>query len=121
MEKTIDENLKYIDLLYFGYAYFGEEGEESKRYQREFMNEMETRFLNVQFKNAYDEIKGYRQEVYLDPKDHDNYYAWLIAYGWYDFSLTMKLIMMSGDESEKEKFNHYFKLAKEEYQECFKS
>jgi hypothetical protein len=119
-KKEESPKLEYQDLLYFGYS-FGEDAEESERFEKEFKEEIETRFLNVKLKDAHDSIKGYRQEVYLEQKDSDEYYAWLIALGWFEFSLTMQLIMMSHEEPEqKEKFDKYFALAKEQYPEKFK-
>jgi len=119
---NVDTELTYQDLLYFGYAY-GEDEKESRKLESDFIKEIKEKFPHVHFKNAYDEIKGYRQEVYLHKEDNDNYYSWLIGKGWFEMSLSMQLIMMlAGREPEQqEKFDKYFALAKLQYPEEFKS
>jgi hypothetical protein len=106
--------MKYQDLIYFGY----EHEDNSRQYQTEFIRDIKERFPNVMFKNAFDSIKGYRQEVYLDAEDTDNYYAWIIANGWLEFSLTGQLMLM--DKDKKEELMRYIELAKKEYPNNFK-
>lgn len=112
--------LEYQDLLYFGYD-FGEEAAESRKLEIEFMKELKERFTTVKFRNAYDNIKGYRQEVYLEKENSDNYFAWVLAFAWFECSLTMQLLMMSYKEpDQKALFDKYFALAKEQYPQKFK-
>ncbi len=115
------DNLAYQDLLYFGYDNYTDNCN-GKKLQTEFMEEIKLKFPNVSFRDAYDNIKGYRQEVYLEKMESDNYYSWLIGRDWYEFSFTMQLIMMSAssEPDQKEKFEKYFKLAKQQYPESFK-
>ena len=110
---------KYMDLLYFGYDF---PGEESLKYENDFKKEIQERFPNVELNDAYDSIKGYRQEVYLEKENQDNYYSWLIGKGWMNMSMTMQLIMMSAhnEPEQKEKFESAIALAKKQYPEAFK-
>ncbi|MBC7383013.1 MAG: hypothetical protein H7296_08470 [Bacteroidia bacterium] len=107
--------MKYQDLMYFGYEYDAD----SKKNETDFMNEIRLMFPNVQFKDAYDGIKGYRQEIYLEEAEGDNYWAWLIAFGWLELSLTGQLMLM--DKNQKEKLHKYINLAKSQYPQNFKS
>jgi hypothetical protein len=115
----METKIEYQDLVYFGYDY--EQG--SEKAQVDFMREIKEKFPNVEFKDAYDNIKGYRQEIYLKKENSDNYYSWLIGAGWFELSLFFQLLMMSaGKEPEqKAKFDKYFNLAKEQYPQNFKS
>lgn len=107
--------MKYQDLMYFGYSW----EDNSQKNENDYISEVKGRFPNVELKDAYDEIKGYRQEVYLEEAESDNYWAWLIAHGWIELSLTGQLMLM--DESEKEKLLKFISLAKEQYPHKFKS
>lgn len=109
---------KYVDLLYFGYEF----DEESATLQADFIVGIKKKFENVELRDAYDSIKGYRQEVFLREDQEDDYYAWLISNGWFEMSLTMQLIMLSYENipEHKVKFKKYFALAKQEYPEAFK-
>lgn len=101
----------YLDLLYFGYEWESD----SEKLESDFITEIKERFPNVELKDAFDEIKSYRQEVYLDETEEDNYFAWLIAFGWLDASLTGQLILM-----DREEYLMYLELAKTQYPENFK-
>jgi hypothetical protein len=105
--------MQYQDLMYFGYEW----DTDSKKNETDFITEIKERFPNVELKNAYDSIKGYRQTVYLDKAESDNYWAWLIAFGWFELSLTGQLMTMDKDLS---KFYEYFNLAKSQYPQNFK-
>jgi hypothetical protein len=114
METNTNNNLVYTDLLYFGYEY----EDDSKSNETTFMKEVKEKFPNVQFKDAYDSIKGYRQELFLEESEKDNYFAWILAQQYYGMSFTMQLMML--DPEQKEKFTKYFNLAKSLYPEVFK-
>ena len=107
--------MKYQDLMYFGYEWDAD----SKKNETDFIAEIKAQFPNVELKNAYDSIKGYRQEVYLPETENDNYWAWLIAFGWLEFSLTGQLMLM--DKNQKAKLHNYINLAKSQYPKNFKS
>ena len=107
--------MKYQDLMYFGYEWDAD----SKKNEADFIEEIKVKFPNVELKNAYDSIKGYRQEVYLEESESDNYWAWLIAFGWLELSLAGQLMLM--DKKQKEKLNKYINLAKSQYPQNFKS
>lgn len=113
------DNLECQDLVYFGYDHEPTEAAEAREAEKTFMNELKERFPTAEFKDAYDYIKGYRREVYLPEGSSEAYYAWIIAFGWYDFSLTMGLIMRSPDQ--KDVVRKYIELAKSEYPQNFKS
>jgi len=115
---NLKDNLKYQDLVYFGYDHSLEDGSEARKNEQEFINDLRERFPDASFKDAYDSIKGYRQEVYLPEGNSDSYYTWLIAFGWYEFSLTMGIMMRSPDR--KDDIEKYIKLAKVEYPQNFK-
>ncbi len=106
--------MEYQDLLYFGYSW----EPESIINQSLFIKGIYEKFPNVELRDAYNEIKGYRQEVYLNSSDSENYWIWLVAYGWIDYSLTLTL-MLNDDESY-EKVKNYIERAKEQYPEKFK-
>jgi hypothetical protein len=113
------DNLEYQDLVYFGYDHEPKEAAEAREAEKEFMEKLKERFPEVEFKDAYDYIKGYRREVYLPKESSDSYYAWIIAFGWYDFSLTMSIMFRSPDQ--KDSVTKYIELAKTEYPQNFKS
>lgn len=115
----MEKDLKFVDLLYFGYD-FSDQALQNAKFQKDFMDEIKERFQKVELKDAYDQIKGFRQEVYLPDSDKDGYFSWLIGKGWFEMSLTMQLIMMSPNDKSTE-FQKYIDLAKKEYPEAFKS
>lgn len=112
----MEKNPEYQDLLYFGYDW----EPESIKFQADFIKEIKERFPDVVLKDVYDSIKGYRQEVYLDKWESDNYNAFLFGKQWFDFSMTMQISMMSGETEQKEKVHKYIALAKKQYPEAFK-
>lgn len=112
----MSDKLKYQDLLYFGYEY--DKG--SKETEIDFIKEIKEQFPNVKLIDCFDGIKGYRQEVYLEEENNDNYYSWLIAKQWFDCSLSFQLMAMSGEESHKSQIEKYISLAKQQYPEEFK-
>lgn len=101
--------------MYFGYAFDGN----SRKNETEFIAEIKEKFPNVELKDAYDSIKGYRQEVYLEETESDNYWAWLIAFGWFELSLTGQLMII--DKDHKDKLHKYINIAKSQYPQKFKS
>jgi hypothetical protein len=103
-----------MDLMYFGYGY----DDDATKFQADFINEVKEVFPDVVLKNAYDQFKGYRQEVWLDESKKDDYYSFLIGKGWFKMSLTMQLVMRT--DEKKEDFKKWFKLAKKQYPEAFK-
>ena len=104
-----------MDLIYFGYSYENN----SRQYEIDFKKEIKEKFDNVELKDAYDDIKGYRQQVHLNKDQKDNYYAWLIGKGWFEMSLNMQLMMR--DKNLESEFERIFKLAKTQYSESFKN
>jgi hypothetical protein len=112
---TKNSKMKYQDLMYFGYEWDAD----SKKNETDFIKEIKDKFPNVELKDAFDSIKGYRQEVYLEETENDNYWAWLIAFGWLELSLTGQLMLM--DKDQKEKLHKYINLAKSQYPQNFKS
>lgn len=117
MDQPKIENV-YTDLLYFGY----ESDKESKGFQADFITNIKQKFENVELRNAYDGIKGYRQEIFLREDQNDDYHAWLIGDGWLEMSMTMQLIMMSSgrEPEQKAKLDKYIALAKQQYPQSFK-
>jgi hypothetical protein len=113
------DNLEYQDLVYFGYDHEPKEAAEAREAEKEFMETLKERFPEAEFKDAYDYIKGYRREVYLPGGSSESYYAWVIAFGWCDFSLFMGLMMRSLDK--KDDVMKFIELAKSEYPQNFKT
>lgn len=107
-----------FDLMYFGYGY-GEEMAEAIKNQNDFIKEVREAFPKVVLKDAYDEIKGYRQEVNLDDNETENYSVFLIGKGWFEMSLDMQLNMMGGEK--KDDVMRWIEKAKQQYPEAFKS
>ena len=105
MEKT-------MDLMYFGYDY----EDDSRGLEIDFKKEVKEKFDSVELKDAYDQIKGYRQEVYLPTELKEEYNIWLIANGWFKMSMNLQLTMMG----EKEEFRRLIDLTKIKYPEAFK-
>jgi hypothetical protein len=103
-----------MDVVYFGYAW----EDDSPKLEKEFKELIVAAFPNVKLKNAFDEIKGYRQEVWLPDEKKDDYYAWVIADGWAQMSLT--LLSMSMDKTQKDKLQRILELAKFQYSDKFK-
>jgi len=105
-----------MDLMYFGYD-FPDERSMNKKAQADFISEVKAKFPDVVLNNAYDSIKGFRQDVRLPKERKDDYYAWLIAHGWFNLSLSVNLIMM--DEKQKDEANRLVALAKSQYPDNF--
>jgi hypothetical protein len=113
------ESSKFIDLVYFGYDHYGEESSNAQKDEKEFMETLEERFPSVEFKDAYDQIKGFRREVILEKSFQDEYYSWIFAFGWPDYSLSTSLMMSNIDG--KDDASKYIDLAKAEYPDNFKT
>ena len=103
-----------MDLVYFGYAYEGD----SQNLEKEFIDEIKSKFPECELKNAYDEIKGYRREISLPDELKDDYYTWIFAFGWAECSLSASLMMMGDNVDSARK---YIDMAKSQYPEKFKS
>jgi hypothetical protein len=103
-----------MDLVYFGYAW----EDDSPKLEKEFKELIVAAFPNVKLKDAFDEIKGYRQEVWLPDEKKDDYYSWIIADGWAGMSLT--LLSMSMDKSQKDELQRILELSKSQYSDKFK-
>ena len=103
-----------MDLMYFGYEW----EPDSVNHEKEFKNEVVKVFPDVKLVNAFDYIKGYRQEVHLDDSQKDNYLSWVLGGGWLYMSMTMQLLMM--DDSSKTEFQRIWDLAKKQYPKSFK-
>jgi hypothetical protein len=103
-----------IDLMYFGYAW----EDEGPKLEKEFIELVTLAFPNVILDNAYDEIKGYRQQVEIPDEQQDEYLAWIIADGWSQMSLVMQLMIL--EKKENGEFYRIYHIAKEKYPESFK-
>ena len=103
-----------MDLMYFGYDW----EDDGPNLEKEFKESIAKIFPDVKLINAYDDIKGYRQEVLLPEEQKDNYLSWLIGDGWLEMSLTMQIMMM--DKDQKQEFERIWALAKTQYPKSFK-
>lgn len=104
-----------MDLMYFGYDW----DKESSTCQYDFIKEITEVFPNVVLKDAYDGIKGYRQEVWLDETEKEKYYAFLIGKGWHQMSMSLQLGLRSTEE--KDLIMNAIELAKELYLDASKN
>jgi hypothetical protein len=104
-----------IDLMYFGNSFDNYEG---PKIEKEFIELVTLAFPNVKLDNAYDEIKGYRQQVEIPDEQQDEYLAWIIGEGWGHMSLVIKVLKLEKDENGE--FYRIYKIAKEKYSESFK-
>lgn len=103
---------KLMDLMHFGY----DSEEDSRGLEIDFKKEVKSKFESVELIDAYDQIKGLRQEVYLPNDLKEDYYMWLIAKGWFQMSMNLQLIGM-GDTEE---FKRLIEVTKIKYPEVFK-
>ena len=103
-----------MDIMYFGYEW----DEDSREIEIEFIPEIKKKFKDVELRDAFDSIKGYRQEVHLPDEMKDDYYCWLMGNGWFELSITMQIMMM--DKKEEKEFKRLFELTKIQYPEAFK-
>ena len=104
-----------MDLMYFGYEW----DDNSPKFESDFKEEIVKTFPDVKLIDAYDSIKGCRQEVHLPEDQEDNYLSWIIGNGWLNMSFTMQIMMM--DKERVDEFKRIFALAKEQYPHAFKS
>ncbi len=111
-------NNKFTDLVYFGYDHYGEKADNPQKEEKEFMETLKEKFPSVTFKDAYDQIKGFRGDVFLDDKLKEQYYTWIFGWGWHHYSLMLTIMMSNIDGSrEAEK---YLDMAILEYPQNFK-
>ncbi len=104
-----------MDLLYFGYVWEND----SPKLEKEFKESIITVFPNVKLIDAYNDIKGYRQEVHLLDEEKDDYLSWIIGDGWLNMSLNLQIMIL--DKEQKSEFERIFALAKKQYPQSFKS
>lgn len=104
-----------MDLMYFGSDY----EKDSATLEQDFIKEVKEIFPDVRLIDAYNEIKGRRQEVHLNDEQTDNYYSFLIGKGWLEMSLTMNIALRVA--SGKEKIDNWISLAKKQYPDAFKN
>ena len=105
--------MKNVDLMYFGYTW----EEDSQILEKIFIDEVSKKFPTVKFENAFDDIKGYRQSVFLEENLEDDYLTFILAHGWLNCSMTLQLLMYNN----KEKLSDLFDRVKSEYPECLKN
>jgi hypothetical protein len=104
----MENNYRYADLVYLGGGYH------EPSYQKEFIEEITTRFPDIKLKDAYDYIKGDRQEVYLPESiTDDDYQIWIVCHGWGGSSMTWML----GDDDHRSRL---VEAGKKIYPECYK-
>lgn len=102
------------DLIYFG------DDPDSEKMQQQFMEEIKSDFPSVKLVDAYDSIKGYRQEVIFDDETtDDDLYMWLIANGWFKLSLSLQVIFM--DNTLKAERATLIAKTRDKYPEAFKA
>lgn len=103
-----------MDIMYFGYEW----DKDSRQNEIDFINEIKEKFPNVKLKNAYDSIKGYRQEVWLDDNQEDDYMAFLLGKGWFEMSMSLQIDMMTKERNDQVK--KWIDLTRIQYPESFK-
>lgn len=105
--------MEHMDLVYFGYAWEGD----SSALEREFIEEIKTAFPEIRLENAYDDIKGHRQSVFIEESKTDDYLVYIMAHGWLNCSMTLQLMKYNNATKLKE----LFERVKKEYPECLKN
>lgn len=100
------------DLVYFGYEW----DNDSRRLEREFIEEVSKAFPTAKLKNAYDDIKGYRRSVFIEEEKKDDYLTFIFAHGWFGCSMTLQLMAYN----DKNRLNKLYERVKREYPECIK-
>lgn len=103
---------KMVDLMYFGYIY----EKDSKQLESEFISEIKSEFPEVKLEDAYDSIKGYRQQVSLPEEKEEDYLTWLLAHGWLNCSFNLGIMRYNNIEKLKTLIDN----AKKKYPQCFK-
>ena len=103
--------MKNVDLVYFGYEW----EDDSRKLEKEFIEEVSTAFPDAKLEDAYDGIKGYRRSVFIEEEKEEDYLVFIIAHGWYNCSMTLRFMNMNNSE----KVNRLIDRAKQEYPECF--
>ena len=103
-------NIKNVDLVYFGYKW----DDHSHEFEKEFIEEVSAAFPDAELKDAYDEIKGYRRSVFIDEEKEEDYLVFILAHGWYNFSMALRIMDYS------EKFDKLIARVKQEYPDCLK-
>lgn len=101
-----------VDLVYFGYEW----EDDSRKLEKEFIEEVSKAFPTAKLENAYDEIKGYRRSVFIEEEKEDDYLTYIFAHGWYGCSMTLLLM----GYNQKAKLDELFERVKREYPECIK-
>lgn len=99
-----------MDLMYFGF----ENGMELKK---EFEDSILEIFTDIKLISYYDDIHGYREEVYLLDEQRDNYLAWILGNGWLKISLSLQVL--SRDKRTESELKNIAKLAGEQYPNAF--
>ena len=102
-----------VDLIYFGDEY--DEG--SEQHETEFLKEIKHDFPDVKLENAYDPIKGYRQQVTLSDEQELDYQVWLIGFGWFTYSFALNLVLC--DDRNEPLIDKLLVLARERYRDSF--
>jgi hypothetical protein len=110
-----DEEKTGMDLVYFGYEW----DENSKSNEVEFIKDITKKFPEFKLKNAFDNIKGYRQEVHYPENKEEDYHVWILGQGWHECSLFMGIKMRQ--DKEYEDVLRLIELAKKQYPENFKN
>lgn len=104
--------MKNVDLVYFGYEW----EDDSRKLEKEFIEEVRKVFPIAKLENAYDDIKGYRRSVFIEEEKEDDYLTYIFAHGWYGCSMTLQLM----GYNDKDKLDKLFERVKREYPECIK-
>ena len=99
-----------MELMYFGY--------DGKELENKFILSIKKAFPNVSLQDAYDEIKGYRQEVAVPEGQYENLKLWLLANGWFVCSFTLQTMKM--DDNQQNELKALIEKAIEKYPDKFK-
>lgn len=102
--------MKNVDLVYFGYEW----EDDSRKLEKEFIEEVSTAFPDAKLEDAYDGIKGYRRSVFIEGEKEEDYLVFIIAHGWYNCSMSLQLM------KDPEKVDRLIARVKQEYPECLK-
>lgn len=82
------EKITVTDTLYFGTS-FGHTDQGGAMLQASFVEEFKNKFPDALIEDAHERTMGYSQSIRIHDIYLNDYYAWMMARGWFKTSLNM--------------------------------
>jgi hypothetical protein len=83
----------YTDILYFGYDW-DEKAQENCEKEKAFLAKSAVAFPAIVCYDAYDSVKGYRQEVALPISEKHNFIMWLMEHNFLLCSFNYQMLLL---------------------------